>query len=331
MGTLIITNGDIAAEKMREARINGEILCWRDVLHEGPVPETASLEDLSAIRADYLSWRGWGDVEAIQESFAERDSRMRALAGFSEVTLWFEHDLYDQLQLLQILDFLSNEPSLIGRCSLIQAGKFIGAETPQRLRNHLKLKQPLSAAHLALGRIAWSAFRAPTPERWAALLRYDTTPLPFLRSAILRHLDEFPSAANGLSRTERFILAAVHAGTRTPHALFDSLQENEETPFMGDWGFHAILDSLAGGAAPFMIGLRGGPFSPYFTQEQRQHYLTSTLRLTGLGIATIDGKKDAVAFRRMDKWMGGAHLSNANCWRWDDAARMLVAPNGRAC
>lgn len=330
MGTLIITNGDIAAEKMREARINGEILCWRDVLHEGPVPETATLEDLSAIRADYLSWRGWGEAEAIRAGFAERDGEMRALARFSEVTLWFEHDLYDQLQLLQILDFLSTENGLIGRCSLIQAGSYIGAQTPQRLKNHLKLKQPLSAAHLALGRIAWSAFRAPSPERWAALLRYDTTPLPFLRSAILRHLEEFPAAANGLSRTERFILGSIQAGLRTPHELFASFQENEETPFMGDWSFFSILDSMAGGAAPFMIGLRGGPFSPFFAEEQRAHYLTSTLRLTGLGIATIDGKKDAIDFRRMDKWMGGAHLSNASCWRWDEAGRMLVAPNGRA-
>jgi hypothetical protein len=329
MGTLIITNGDIAAEKMREARINGEILCWRDVLHEGPVPETATLEDLSAIRADYLAWRGWGEADAIRAGFAERDAEMHALDRYSEVTLWFEHDLYDQLQLLQILDFLNNAKGFAGRCSLIQAGSFIGGETPNRLRNHLKLKQPLSETQLALGHIAWSAFRASSPERWAALLRYDTTPLPFLRSAIMRHLEEFPGSANGLGRTERFVLAAIQAGTRTPHELFASFQESEETPFMGDWSFFAILDSLAGGAAPFMIGLRGGPYSPYFADEQREHYLTSTLRLTGLGIATLDGKKDAVGFRRMDKWMGGVHLSNGHCWRWDEAGRMLVAPNGR--
>jgi hypothetical protein len=330
MSTLIITNGDVAAEKMREARINGEILCWRDVLHEGPVPETATLEDLSAIRADYLAWRGAGEAGAIRASFAERDDAMRALARFSDVTLWFEHDLYDQLQLLQILDFLSTQNGVAARCSLIQAGSFIGAHTPQRLRNHLKLKQPLGAAQLALGRIAWSAFRAPSPERWAALLRYDTAPLPFLRAAIMRHLEEFPAAGSGLSRTERFVLASIQAGTRTPHELFASFQESEEAPFMGDWSFFAVLDSLAGGAAPFMIGLRDGPFSPYFTQERRDSYLTSTLRLTGLGIATIGGRKDAIGFRRMDKWLGGVHLRNASCWRWDEPARMLVAPNGRA-
>ena len=35
---LIITNGDDAVARMREAGIRGEILPWRDILHEGPVP-----------------------------------------------------------------------------------------------------------------------------------------------------------------------------------------------------------------------------------------------------------------------------------------------------
>ena len=99
---LIITNGDSAAAKMRDARINGEILCWRDILHEGPVPRTGTLEELSAIRVGYLAGGGWGDPEEIAAAFASRDGTMRSLADYSEVTLWFEHDLYDQLQLLQI-------------------------------------------------------------------------------------------------------------------------------------------------------------------------------------------------------------------------------------
>jgi hypothetical protein len=327
MGSLIITNGDVAAEKMREARINGEILCWRDVLHEGPVPETGTLEELSAIRADYLAYRGWGDADAIRDVFTERDAVMRTLSQFSDVTLWFEHDLYDQLQLLQVLDVLASAPHIARRCTLIQAGSFIGTEQAQRLRMHLKLRQPLTETQLSLAQAAWSAFRSSSPERWAALLRYDTGALPFLRPAILRHLEEFPGL-NGLSRTETFILRSIQAGIVTVAELFAAFQENEETPFMGDWSFFAIIDSLASGAAPFIFGLKGGPYSPYFDEEQRQVYFGSELRLSGLGVTTIDGKKDAIAFRRLDRWMGGVHLRNDHCWRWDEETRTLAAPNG---
>jgi len=323
---LIITNGDQAADKMREARINGEILCWRDILHEGPVPQAETLEDLSTIRVDYLASGGWGEPDEIAAAFASRDGIMRNLANYSEVTLWFEHDLYDQLQLLQILDFLAQEPRIHDRLSLIQAGAFIGRETPSRLRMHLKLKQPVSAMQFTLAQAAWAAFRSPTPEGWAAFLRYETSALPFLRAAILRHLEEFPAPVSGLTRTERFILEMVYTGACTPVALFHFFEEEEEAPFMGDWSFWRILDALAHGAAPFLAGMRLPHFSATFSEEQRAAYLGSELKLTGLGMTAINGKKDAIAFRRLDRWMGGTHLTNRSCWRWDAGQRMLMAP-----
>jgi hypothetical protein len=323
--TLIITNGDEAAARMKEARINGEILCWRDILHEGPVPAVETLEELSSIRVDYLAHGGWGDPNEIYAAFAERDAVMRNLADYAEITLWFEHDLYDQLQLLQILDFLAGETALHPRISLIQAGSFIGQETPSRLRMHLKLKQPVGEMQFALSQAAWGAFRSPTPESWAALLRYDTAALPFLRPSILRHLEEYPAPYTGLTRTEAFILEMVYTGIATPTALFHLFGENEEAAFMGDWSFWRILDSLTQGAAPFITGLRF-PFSPAFEEEDRHTYLNSELKLTGLGVTAMSGKKDAIEFRRLDRWMGGVHLTNRTCWRWDAGARMLTGP-----
>ncbi len=325
MTSLIITNGDAAGEKMRQARINGEILCWRDILHEGPVPLTATPEELSAIRIDFLAAQGWGDPEEISASFAERDRIMSNLGAYSEIILWFEHDLYDQLQLLQILDLLIAQKNLRPRLSLIQAGAFLAQETPSRLRMHLKLKQPVSEVQFLLAQSAWAAFRGATPEEWAALTRYDTTALPFLRPAIMRNLEELPDAVTGLTRTETFILAMIQEGVRTPATLFEAFEEHEEAPFMGDWVFWRILDALAAGAAPFVAGLRLA-FSPDFSDEQREAYLGSQLKLTGLGVTSLTGRKDAIEFRRLDRWMGGVHLTNANCWRWDNVNRRLVPP-----
>lgn len=329
MKSLIITNGDTAADLMRQARINGEILCWRDILHEGPVPITPTLEALSAIRVDFLAGGGWGEPEEIAGSFAERDAIMRSLSNYSDITLWFEHDLYDQLQILQVLDFLSREPTLHSRVSLIQAGNFIARETPSRLKMHLKLKRPISELQYGLAQAAWTAFRSETPQGWAALLRYDTSALPFLRPAILRHLEEFPAPVSGLTRTEAFILEMVYTGHSTPVGIFALFEDEEEAPFMGDWSFWRILDSLAGGAAPFLTGFQVRGFSPLLGDEARAAYLNSELKLTGLGMTALLGKKDALEFRRLDRWMGGTHLTPRSCWRWDAGARMLSKPNGR--
>ena len=98
-GILNITNGDCAVEIMSSASLPGRYLPWRDILHEGPVPAGLTLEALSDVRAAAIAGRGWGDGEAIRTSFAERDAILRNAGHYQKIRLWFEHDLYDQLQL----------------------------------------------------------------------------------------------------------------------------------------------------------------------------------------------------------------------------------------
>jgi len=120
----------------------------------------------------------------------------------------------------------------------------------------------------------------------------------------------------------------IYTGHVKPVRIFQLFEDEEEAPFMGDWSFWRILDSLAEGAAPFITGLQVRRFSPSMTEEERTAYLGSELKLTGLGTTSLLGKRDALEFRRLDRWMGGTHLTNRICWRWDADDRTLVAPNG---
>jgi hypothetical protein len=131
---LIVTNGDAAGELLRRAIPGTEVLPWRDVLHEGPVPLTATLAELTAIRADYLADRGWGDRGEIAAYLQARDRGLLHSKAFDRVILWFEHDLYDQLQLLQILDWFSREEtSADGSLLLVQASEFLGRQSEEEI------------------------------------------------------------------------------------------------------------------------------------------------------------------------------------------------------
>lgn len=44
--TLHISNGDHAAERIRFAGITGDVVPWRDVLHEGPALNRADLPNI---------------------------------------------------------------------------------------------------------------------------------------------------------------------------------------------------------------------------------------------------------------------------------------------
>src|SRR6266545_6626977 len=105
MADLIITNGDSAAELLAAGGKAGRILPWRDVLHEGPI--LGELDACTRLRVGYLSRRFRIETADVAADFAARDAIIRSHGGFDRIELWFEHDLYDQLQLLQILAFFA--------------------------------------------------------------------------------------------------------------------------------------------------------------------------------------------------------------------------------
>jgi hypothetical protein len=324
---LIITNGDEAVARMKEARIGGEILPWRDILHEGPVPAALSLEELSEVRAQFLARRGWMSEEDLRAAFCARDGVIRRHGDFKTVLLWFEHDLYDQLQLLQALDFLAGEKRAEG-VYLIQAGTYLGLETPRRLKTHFHLMEPAQPSHFALAQLAWHSFRAPSPEPLAALLRFSTHILPFLRLAILRILDELPNPRSGLSRTEWTILSLIGQGVKTPSELYAAFTESEEAFFLGDLSFYHTLDELAEGGAPLIAGFKGLCFSPSMPEDAREDYLSRELSFTHLGYSILAGHADALQHRSAARDIGGLHFDSRTAWRWDAATRRLTAPGG---
>ena len=90
------------------------MLPWQDVLHEGPVPALPRPELLQT-RARFLADCGWGRRQALLSSLERRDRQLlEALRGGVEVVLWFEHDLYDQLQLLDVLALAHTEAGRAG-------------------------------------------------------------------------------------------------------------------------------------------------------------------------------------------------------------------------
>lgn len=312
-GDLIVTNGDAAGGILRRALPRTEILPWRDVLHEGPVPRTTTLGELTSIRAKYLAGAG-GDVDLVRSLLEARDRGLAHSAAFKRVVLWFEHDLYDQLQLLQILDWFSRNPREAESLRLVQAGDFLGNQTPESILAFQSLEQDVTPEQLSVACEAWDAFRAPTPEAWARLLMREVSALPFLGPAVLRMLEELPGP-DGLSRTERQMLRSLADGGVNPPELFAASQGLEEAVFMGDWSFWRLLDGLALSQRPLINGLQGAPFRPD-DAEARARYLLSRLALTSLGEDVIAGRADRAEHNPIDRWWGGTHLTNEELWRY---------------
>ena len=325
MKELIVTNGDSARDLLIAAGIGTEVLPWRDILHEGPVPKTQTAEELADIRAGYIAERGWETNAEAREGFASRDAVLDGADGFDRVTLWFEHDLYDQLQLIQVIDKLSDVDMAPSKLHLVQAPDHLGLQSPASIGRFQDLSAAVTADQRGLAKRAWDALRQPTPEALAGLLDEDLSALPFLSGAILRLLEELPAPRSGLSRSEHQILQALadDAPLRPP-AIFRASAEAEEAEFAGDWSFFGWLDGLAHSPVPLIAGLGDLRFETDLSTEDRRRYLQAELILTDAGRQVLEGHEDNVALNGIDRWLGGTHLRPGHVWRWDSSNCKLM-------
>lgn len=289
---LHLTNGESAAGSLRGSGVPGRVVSWEDVLHEGPVPAGLTLEEMSEVRARFLAGWGGASFAAVSKSFAKRDGAIRSAR---HVVLWFEHDLYDQLQLLQILATLSDQPGVAAE--MICIGAFpgvspfhgLGQLTPVQLASLWPERQPVTAEQLALGTRGWEAFTSPDPAAVPRLLEADLGALPFLGNALRRLLDEYPAPPAGLGRTERQLLHAIDQGVRGFAALFAANAAAEDAVFMGDTTVESRLDALIRCPVPLVTP------EPY--------------ALTAAGRRVLAGKVDARRLNGMDRWIGGVHIN----------------------
>jgi hypothetical protein len=317
MSRLIVTNGDSAADLLRAAGLQGTIVPWRDVLHEGPITQV-NLDASSRERAAFLAVRFRLDPAEAADTFAERDAILHAHSGFEDIELWFEHDLYDQLQLVQVLAFLADAKRTQG-VRLVQADDFLGAQRADTILRFAEHARDVTEADLGLARAVWGDLAMPTPEFVAGRSEMPAGPLPFLRNALTRFLEELPAPENGLGRTEQAILTGIRAGAGNPSRLFQVVLEQEEAAFMGDLSFFRLIEDLAFCAVPLITGVVE-PAAPAGFDDAH-------LELTMAGDSVLAGAEDHVTLSGIDRWWAGTHLVGRAVWRYDRGSRRLVAPN----
>jgi Domain of unknown function (DUF1835) len=318
---LHISNGD--ATDVPGTGLARRVIYWRDILHEGPVPEVAPAE-LRQIRADYLTSYTGAERTEVMRRFTERDQALEA-GRDGEYVLWFEADLYDQLQITEILTRLADLGVPAGHITLICIGEHpgiarfggLGELTAGQLRElpHTSACARLTPAALELATRAWAAFRAPAPEGLGAIAAARLGELRFLGEAFDRLGREYPATRDGLSLTERRVLAAVADGAPDAGTAFVQAQARETRPYMGDSTCFARMDRMAEGPYPLLR------LDPPGRPVQR----ATPVHLTDSGALVLAGQADQVALNGIDRWIGGVHLHGHHVpWRWDDGTETII-------
>jgi hypothetical protein len=307
-GVVHFTNGDSAAERIRAAGILGKIVPWRDVLHEGPVPGKLGFAQLREVRARFIA-DGFRVPEAeVLAGLEERDAAIDTCGDCSEVTLWFEHDLYDQLQLIQILHRFAIQGPDPARLTLAVENEYLGMLSVDRIRGLHARRTPLTREQVRVAVDAWKAFTAPKAEAITEFLTGDSTPLPFLAPALRRLLEEYPSTRTGLSRSEQQALEAIAGGADAIGEAFRaSHHDREDAIFLGDTVFASYLERMSRVPVPLVTWSDGSSISSPAPDDDGT-YWQRKIALTDAGKDVIEGRENAVALNGIDRWIGGVHL-----------------------
>ncbi|MGI8642740.1 MAG: hypothetical protein ACR2LS_01295 [Thermomicrobiales bacterium] len=320
---LHVTNGDIVAGKITQAGLGEHVLPWRDVLSEGPVPAKLSLINLAHRRSKFIEAAGWAPYRETRQAMAERDSELLRFKDYDGVVFWFEHDLTDQLQMLQALERFATRGDEGTPMWLVTTDRFpdvdrfvgIGQLRPDQLPELYAQRRELVHEDFRAARRAWEVFRSPDPRIIEEVLLEDTSRFPYLASALRRHVEQFPGADDGLSGTERDILTLLSEQPREAGALFAAAQAREDAPFLSDLAFQLHVDRLMSGARPLVQAGDDADSSDNLGLE-----------LTARGKAVLSGSETYADADYPARWLGGVEMNPVTVpWRWDRAASRIIS------
>jgi RNA polymerase sigma factor (sigma-70 family) len=319
---LHVANGHSVTMTLEAGGMPGRTSIWADVLHEGPVPGDLTDDELIEVRARQLSISGDHVYDDVQAGLRGWRGVIADHQSYGELVLWFEHDLFDQLNLIQLLSFIHAHVPASKPVSLICIGSFpgrpdfkgLGELNADELASLLGTRQAVNEAQYALAEEAWRAFRSPTPEAIEAFLRTDTSALPFLSAALARFLQEYPWTRDGLARSERRLLQLAADGPMTLNEIFPRMHQ-EETYFTTDLRLAEMAQTFANTSPPLLS----------FTRRDGERLFRGVVEITDAGCEVLKGTRDRVALLGFDRWLGGVHLqSGAAIWRWDDEQQRVV-------
>ncbi|WP_257169067.1 DUF1835 domain-containing protein [Bradyrhizobium sp. SRS-191] len=329
MTRLILVADDPSAGALRRGGFAELVV---PILHRfvwGPLPSEAELSayllprGARRKRGHWLDFASRGDFLAVggrSHGFLELVDRC------DSVELWMGTRPNDQLVLIWLLDHLRDHAEIATKIVLRHLDSPGFEALVRQPADRTIAGVALSREHLDLGRLAWQAFRAPTPQAWFDLLKQDLSPLPQLRRCVQEMLDELPGVVTGLGASELRLLELLSAGYQHPSDLLPHHRERFQRRVYDYWEGGMLLDGLALAPVPAISGLAEWPFSVdmHDSRERLARYKASTLFLSPLGKAILAGEEDFSSHNPIRRWWGGTGLSNANLWRWH---AVLIAPD----
>jgi len=193
MTQIHVLNGDALVPTFEASKIEGEKIVCRECLIDGAV-NAPSLGEFWKQRADFIESTYSESKNSYMRDVAEELAKLLRLSPDDEVYLWFEHDLFCQINLWFVISLLRNSkagkisvvfPSLADQPRITDS--FGGISVDGAKKSFLKAKR-LCEADIALGAELWKVYKNSELEILQELSVRESA-FPFLREVCQLELE----------------------------------------------------------------------------------------------------------------------------------------------
>ncbi|MEE9361011.1 MAG: DUF1835 domain-containing protein [Cellulophaga sp.] len=249
---LHITNGDSFTGKLKTLKLDGDIITWREMLCEGKTLTNVGSESFWKTRFEFLN----KTYKVSKSSFIEKTLKeYRSLCNHKKqdkIVLWFEHDLFCQVNLLAVISWLKMHRKY-AEISLVCSGKEDDSDklyglselNEEQLRNLYENRITLSRDDIEYADYIWQLYCSDNPIRLENVKDFGNYQFNYLNDAIKSHLKRFPSISNGLNEIENNILKiALEQKPTSRDGLLGTILRSQDVHGFGDTQYNKVISNL---------------------------------------------------------------------------------------
>lgn len=250
---LHITNGDSTTNYLQKLNIQGDFITWREMLCEGKTEVNVGSEEFWKSRFEFLKQSYKITKKQFIDITLKEYRNLCNQKTQEEIVLWFEHDLFCQVNMLAVISWLKRYRKRY-KVSLVCSGTIEGSEkmhgisqlSKKQLLNHYKNKIHLSIDDIEYADYVWQLYCANNPIQLQNIQQYQpSNTFKYLTSGLLAHLQRFPSLGNGLNAVENNILTiASENELLSKNKLVGTILQSENHYGFGDLQYFKKIEDL---------------------------------------------------------------------------------------
>lgn len=245
-----ILNGDCLAEQLNQTSIQGQQIVCAECLVEGDVSGDP-LSEFWETRAKFISESYSASREEYFTKVVTAFDTILSLPEDAEVNLWFENDLFCQVNMWFVLSLIADRPpkALYRVFPVIDSPtdqwKGFGASDTQMLEMAYQSRVLINPQDIQLGASLWIAYKRGELETLKELSRQPFGAYQQLQDVVQAHIDRFPGHHRP-GRPEKAIRQLIEQTSTEFDIVFTEFSKQHGIYGFGDTQVRQIYDKIMG-------------------------------------------------------------------------------------